>query len=102
MERATLGFSTGHQGDPLLLVISATGSLMTTVSRDLSLSSHLKDGFSCVSVTVGDWELYSDPKEDCPLLAQRHHCQHKLSFPRSSPMQVPPKPTHDKLQSGGR
>eukprot|EP00064_Thunnus_orientalis_P014532 superscaffoldBa00002537_g14578 len=39
-------------GSPPLFVMSAMGSLMTTVSQDLRLTSHLKDSISYSSVPI--------------------------------------------------
>uniref|UniRef100_A0A0E9VNB8 Uncharacterized protein n=1 Tax=Anguilla anguilla TaxID=7936 RepID=A0A0E9VNB8_ANGAN len=68
-------------------------SLMTTVSQNLGLTSHLKDGISQHSVpliALVHWGLFNH-REDCPLLAHQHHFQ-QLSFPRCLPSKYITKP----------
>uniref|UniRef100_A0A0E9REA1 Uncharacterized protein n=2 Tax=Anguilla anguilla TaxID=7936 RepID=A0A0E9REA1_ANGAN len=67
------------------------GSLMTTVSQDLGLTSHSKDCISYSTVFLSlHWGLF-DQREDCPLLAHQH--QQQLSIPWWSPTEVLTKPT---------
>uniref|UniRef100_A0A0E9V4M6 Uncharacterized protein n=1 Tax=Anguilla anguilla TaxID=7936 RepID=A0A0E9V4M6_ANGAN len=60
------------------------GSLMTTESQDLGLTSHPKDSISCSTVSPSlHWGIgvYLYQREDCPLLAHQHHFQQQLSIP---------------------
>ena len=50
-EESQVGNLARAPGNPLLFAISALGSLMTTVSQDLDLTSHPKDGSSYSTVS---------------------------------------------------
>ncbi|KAG5270682.1 hypothetical protein AALO_G00195350 [Alosa alosa] len=67
------------------------GSLMTTVSQDLGLTSHPKDGISYSAVSPSrHWGIGIDlfgQREECHLLAtHQHHFQQQPSFPRRTPI----------------
>ncbi len=83
-------------GDPRLFVTSAIGCLMTTESQDVILTSHLKDGISCSTVSPG--HIFRPEGRSLPADHDQDHFQQQLSFPWRSPTQVLTTPTPAQLQ----